>query len=93
MNHGSPSESRMASELAPSEFAIPVPACPLRAIINPVIISGVHPPMASTVSPNTDSGMENVWPAEQKQKHIKNPLIVSYSFWLLFTNDDQHPED
>lgn len=62
MNQGRPSDSRMANELAPKELAMPVPAWPLRAIIAPVITSGVQPPMASTVRPSTDSGMENVWP-------------------------------
>lgn len=70
MNHGNPSDSKMANELAPNELAMPVPAWPRRAIIAPVIISGVQPPIASTVRPNTDSGMEKVWPATWKKVSI-----------------------
>lgn len=33
---------------------------PCLAIMKPVIISGVQPPIAKTVIPMTDSGMENV---------------------------------
>lgn len=62
INHGRPSDNKIASELAPIELAIPVPASPLRAIITPVIISGVQPPIAKTVKPKTDSGIPKVSP-------------------------------
>lgn len=38
---------------------------PRRAMMTPVIISGVHPPIANTVSPITDSGIPNVSPANK----------------------------
>lgn len=64
INQGSPKDNKIAKELAPSEFAIPVPASPRRAIMTPVIISGVHPPIANTVKPNIDSAMPKVSPAD-----------------------------
>lgn len=63
---------------------------PLRAIMNPVINSGVQPPMAKTVRPITDSGMLNVWP---RNCVIYNETIDHAICHLSLTYHNQHEED
>lgn len=91
MNHGTPSDRRIASELAPSELAMPVPICPLRAMMTPVIISGVQPPIARIVSPSTDSWMSKVAP--EKNYLSSTDLRSSVSHSISLTNDNQHPKN
>lgn len=91
MNHGMPSDNKIDNELEPSELAIPVPAWPRRAIIAPVIISAVQPPMAITVKPRIDSEMPIVAPVEKIVINFSSGFLMSINRKL--TNDDEHPKD
>lgn len=88
INHGIPSDIKMANEFAPKEFDTPTPLSPLRILNTLDIPSGMHPPAAKNVSPITASGTENVKPrfGDKKENFVLLVLdseILKKNFFYL----------
>lgn len=62
MNHGTPSDNKIANEFAPSEFDTPKPPSFLRINRTLEMPSGKQPPAAKNVRPMMASGIRNVYP-------------------------------